>query len=734
MTAARAISLALAVAALAAGLTAPASAQVKHWPSESAPKPLKARPVVFPPYAVRTLPNGLRVIVVEHHEQPMVNLRLLVGAGSAQDPGTKPGVASLVAALLDQGSARHSARGMADAVDAIGGDLRTGAGTDLSYAYITVLKDGFATGLDLLSEVVRTPAFEAPELERVRQQALSALTVAYDDPGYLASSAFDRLVYGFHPYGNPGQGTPGSLAAIDRGDLVAFHERYFAPNNAILAIVGDVSPDAAFAAVERVFGPWARRAIVPVIPIEPPPPERRIIVIDKPGAVQTAIRAGHLSIRRGDRNFNAVDLAVRLLGGEGANRLQQVLRVELGLTYSATADLRSYRSLGDIVAATDTRADATAQTLRALVDEFTRLRRDPAGERELANARSYITGNFVLSLETPDSIATQVLTAVFYGLSLKDIESYCATIDAITPDELERATRTALRPDRLTIVLVGDAAQFLPHLRRQGFKQVEVVSLRQLNLMAADLGASLSSTSGGAASPFAGLPFSREIWNAAKAVATRAVAAAGGQAALAGVKSIKAVARTATFAPGGRVEASAVTTIALPSAVRVDATLPSKTVITQVYDAGSAWVSDQHGPRDAPPTMKTEMALALRRDWMALLREAMRDKVMGRRLPDERGVGGRLLHVIEFWDDGLTPVRLACDAESGRLVSLSYEASGPGGSERVTESYDDFRVVDGLSIPFTTVVRRAGVPVIERVFTEIRLNEPVDPATFRKPR
>ena len=171
--------------------------------------------------------------------------------------------------------------------------------------------------MELLADVVRNPKFDAEEIDRQKQQAISSLQVSATDPDFVASTLFDRLVYGFHPYGLPGNGTPETLAGITRDDLLAFHRRYFVPNNMILAVVGDTTNDEAFAMAEKVFGAWPRAELSMPKPIEPPPPTRRIIVVDKPDAVQTEIRVGQLAIPRNHRDYLAWDLAVKILGGEG---------------------------------------------------------------------------------------------------------------------------------------------------------------------------------------------------------------------------------------------------------------------------------------------------------------------------------------------------------------------------------------------------------------------------------
>ena len=463
-----------------------AGQQTRSWPSERPPRPLSPRPVNFPPYEIRTLANGLQIVVVPHHEQPAVSIRMLIQAGSAYDPTGKAGVANLAGSLLDQGTTTRSAADIADTIDSIGGALSTGAGTDLTFLNALVMKDSFQLGLDLLSDVARNPAFDADELERQRQQALSNLQVNYDDPDYVANAVFDRLVYGFHPYGMPVSGTPDSIRRITREDIREFHRRYFAPNNAFMAIVGDLTNEEAFAAAERVFGTWERHPIdVPVF-AEPPKPTRRVIVIDKPDAVQTEIRAGQLGIQRKHRDYMALNLAIKILGGEGANRLYRVLRTERGLTYGASADMEAYRDAGDFVTETDTRSEATGDALRLMVEEFFKLQHEQPDERELLDAQAYMTGSFPIMIETPNAIATHVLNVLVYGLSLDELQTYRDRVNAVDVNNVVRVARYYLQPDRLSVVLVGNASAFRQQLQRAGFDKYEVIPLSDLDLTTAD--------------------------------------------------------------------------------------------------------------------------------------------------------------------------------------------------------------------------------------------------------
>jgi len=465
----------------------PSFAQTGEWPTERAPRPLAAREVNFPPFQVKTLSNGMQVITVAHHEQPAVTMRLLVRAGAAQDPENKGGLAELVAKLLDQGTTTRSAQQIADQIDSIGGAMGTGSGTDLTFVNAVVMKDSFALAMDLIHDVVRRPAFSPEEIERQREQALSSLRVSSEDPSYVASMLFDRLVYGFHPYGKPGSGTTQSLQRITQDDLKAFHRQYFVPNNMILGIVGDISSDEAFAMAEKVFGSWARGDVPAWKPVDPPPPTRRLVIVDKPDAVQTEIRVGQIAIPRKHSDYLAFDVAVKILGGEGANRLHRVLRSERGLTYGAEADTQAFKQAGDFVAETNTRTETTAETLRLTVEEIAKLQRQRVFERELSDAQAYLAGSFPLTIETPNDIATSVINNVFYELPIEEVATYRERVQSITPDDIQRVAREYIRPDRLSIVLVGNAKAFVNSLRAVGFTEFDVIALDDLDLMSATL-------------------------------------------------------------------------------------------------------------------------------------------------------------------------------------------------------------------------------------------------------
>jgi zinc protease len=733
--------------ALALSVAAAAPAQDRAWPSEGPPRPLAARDVNFPPYEVRTLENGLQVMAVLHHEQPVVSIRMVVRAGSAHDPRGKAGLANLAASLLDQGTTTKSAGQLADEIDFLGGIMGAGAGTDMTFVNVVVMKDSFETGLRLASDMARQPAFAPEEIERQRQLTLSSLRVSFEDPEFVANAVFDRLVYGFHPYGMPQSGTPDTLASITRADLVGYHQKNFVPNNAIIAVVGDLTADEAFNGVRKVFGDWQRREVDRPALIAPPEPTRRVIVVNKPDAVQTEIRVGHLGTRRNNPDFMALNMALRILGGEGANRLHQVLRTERGLTYGAKADLDTLVEAGDFEASTNTRSEATGEVLRLMVDEFWRLQRERVGERELSAARDYLTGSFPLTIETPDAIATQVLSVLSYGLSVEELQNFRQRVNAVRPDDIERVARAYLKPDRLSIVLVGNAAAFSAQLRSLGFGNFETVDMSSVDLMAADFkrsGAPGVGAGGARTVPPAVAPQYVQAGNQAvpmprggtmaqtAQVLSRVIEAKGGLERLKALKTLTVTARATGLGDNARQEpVETVTQLAYPNRVRVE-TRGSRGSVLQVFDGTAAWVRDDRGTREVPERMRSDLETALRRDTIAALLAVERGELRARVLPDMRREQGPPLRAIELSGPRLDPMVLYIDPGNWRIVRQTYAAAGMG-SPLVEEAFDDYRTVDGVSIAHKATVHVGGKPVVERRVLDVAVDRPLPPELFRRP-
>jgi hypothetical protein len=414
---------------------------------------------------------------------------------------------------------------------------------------------------------------------------------------------------------------------------------------------------------------------------------------------------------------------------------------------------------GDFEASTNTRSEATAEVVRLMVDEFWRLQRERVGERELADAKAYLTGSFPLTIETPDAIATQVLNVLFYGLPVEQLQSFRERVNAVRPDDIERVSRYYLRPDRLSIVLVGNAAAFTRQLRSVGFDTFEVVNMDQLDLLTADFkepaAAPAAAAGGGAASPRGtarpqySSPASQSTASAAsqsakapaitpqegaaaRALLDKVIAAKGGLDRLRGIRTLVVSTRERSFGPNQEVNTVNVTTdLEYPDHVRVEMTTPQGPVI-RGYDGSTAWAKDPRGIQDIPRPMIDELRASLRRDIIAALVASADGRLRVRLLPDVKDDSGALHHALEFSATDLDPMVLYVDPATNLVTKQTYVSGGLGRS-LVEEIFSDYRSVDGVQIAHAARVRVGGRPMLERHVTAITINAPIAPSAFKRP-
>ncbi|MEA2562240.1 MAG: zinc protease [Acidobacteriota bacterium] len=467
------ISTSLAIAFVATS----AFAQQKQTP----PPPKPAKEIHFPAFEEKTLANGLRVVVIEQHETPSISLRLLFPGGKVHTPAGKAGLADATAALIREGTATRSSQQIAQAIDTVGGELNTNAALESGFATVRATSDQIDLGLDLLSDVILRPSFPAEELERWRSQTLSGLQIQQTDPEYIADSAFERLVTGGHPYGLPA-GTPESVKGLTRDDLVAFHKRQYVPNDSILAIVGDVKAADAFAKAERFFGGWPKGAAPAIPKVKQAEAKRQIVIVDKPDAVQTQIRVGQVGLAYRDPDHFAAQVYDAVVGSSSNSRLYEEVRRKRGLSYGAFSEFRLPSEPGWFLASTFTKTESTAEALGLVLEVLEGMGKTPVPAEELGARKTYLTGAFPLEIETPDGIAAKVLEAMKFGYGREYLESYRDKLGAVTAEQLEGFAARRLHPDRMLIVLVGNAKTFAADVEKR-FGKAEVISAAELDLL-----------------------------------------------------------------------------------------------------------------------------------------------------------------------------------------------------------------------------------------------------------
>jgi zinc protease len=455
----------------------------------SPPPPAAPRPMNLPKPVEKTLANGLRVIVISKHDVPLVSARLMVKAGSEEDPAGMAGLAKLTASLVTQGTKTRSAEQIARGVEALGATLAADAGWDESDIDLSVMSTNFMKAMEFMADVARNPSFRAEEIDRLRAQSIDSVRVALQEPRLLARFVAARVVFQDTPYGHIVGGTPESLEAIGRENIVNFHSRYYRPENAVLVVAGDVKAPDVFTTAEKLLGTWKRRDSVTVTlkrTGENKAPEPRVVVIDMPEAGQAAVVVTRRGLSRVDPSYYPALVTNSILGGGYSARLNQEIRIKRGLSYGASSFFEMRRDAGPFIAATQTKNESAAEVAGIIVDELNRLGNLDVVEAEMTPRKAVLIGGFGRSLETSGGMVDRVSALALYGLPLEEVNRYIPGVQKVTAANVRQFASSNLLGSSASIVIVGDAKLFIEPLRKR-FPGAEVVPVAELNLNAATL-------------------------------------------------------------------------------------------------------------------------------------------------------------------------------------------------------------------------------------------------------
>ncbi len=443
----------------------------------STPPTLASPPsLALPTIHSATLANGLEIRLVEMHEVPLVQFQLLITGGSRED-GTSPGLASFTAGMLDEGAGGRDALMIAAEAEFLGASLSTTANWDFSTVTLRVPKRQMGRGLDLMADVVLRPTFATTEVSRQRDLRLAGLLQQRDQPNAVAGLIFNRELF---PEGHPYHRSPGgdsiSTAALDSATVRRFYVESMVPNRTTLVITGDITLDEAQREIETRFGGWARGAPAHRQATVPDPVDRAttIFLADKPGAAQSVVLLGHRGLDLSDPDYHAVQVMNTILGGSFSSRLMTNLRETKGYTYGAGSRFQ-YRPIpGAFLGSSQVRTDVTDSSLVEFMKELNAIRSEPVDPKELDRAKAYLALGLLGDFETTSQMGGQLAQLLTFHQEPDFFETFVQRVMAVTVDDVQRVAQAHLRPDRLTVVVVGDVASIRPGIENLDWGPVQL--------------------------------------------------------------------------------------------------------------------------------------------------------------------------------------------------------------------------------------------------------------------
>ena len=435
------------------------------------------RPYVFPPVDQFQLANGLKVILIEKHTLPVVEGRLILDAGAMREPATKNGLASLTGSLLSEGTGDMTGAEIARAMDALGAQYFTGANFNAVFADVVALKTVFPQALALGARTVMAPSFPVGEVSRVKNQALAAYQQTHARTAGLASDAFVRAAFdSTAPFSRPASGTPSTLGPLTREDIVNWHRTMYAPSAATLLLIGDLSPAEARSIAQQAYGSWTATRTAPTSVENPirPSTGTRVILVDRPGSVQSSIIVGQPGFRATDPDYLNMVALNHVLGGGFSSRVNMNLREKHGYTYGAFSGFDLRPGAGAFRISSDVRTGATDSALVEALSEYRRIASEPVPPAELQGMVNNLVSGFPSSVQTVQGLSGRLQNLIIWGLPVDFYTTYREKLAAITPEDIRRTAGSRLTPDNLLIVVAGDLSKIEAPIRARNLGTVEV--------------------------------------------------------------------------------------------------------------------------------------------------------------------------------------------------------------------------------------------------------------------
>jgi predicted Zn-dependent peptidase len=689
-----------------------------------APAPPPPAAIELPKIEEFKLSNGLAVYAVKLDHLPVVAMQLAVRAGRMHEPRSRLGVSELTADMLVKGTTRHDAATLSKTIDFVGGTIAADSTFEATLVSCSVLARNANTCFELVPEMVTQPAFPDAELAKMREALVGTTRHRIDDAGALASAHVQNLLWG-QDHVRGWVNSEASVAAIRRDDIVAWHRAWFVPGNALLIVTGDFDPKKLKGDLERTFGPW-RPGPVPPTPTyqEPGLSGSRIRLVDKPGQAQTQIRIAQFGIKHDDVRFFDTLVWNYVLGSGGSgSRLMKALRGDGGIVYAAASSFDRNLDRGSFVASTVTRNRDAVPIAKRMLAEIAQMAKDGPTKDEVGAAVASIVGGYGLRLQSAADVGAALVGAELHGYGREYLTNFPLAVGRVEVADAKAAAAAILDPKAYVLVMVGDAKDLEPALRKEGWRYEKVAFTDPITVPVRE----------------PDVPVDAKAAAAARKVIEDALAAKGGKAKLANLKAFKLAATGTTTIQGqsGPVEISRV--LVLPDKMRIDATIkppraPGEVVISVGISGQTAW---QRGPdpksngyivADITGGDLAAAAFERWRDPELILLKAADPAARLTPAPDET-IDGKAYAVVRLRSPfGDLDVSLYIDKKTKLVGRMSYTDGG----NVENDDFTDYRDVGGLKVAYKRTTTSAERLTALEVKT-VEVDPKIDPAIFAKP-
>ncbi|HET9318309.1 MAG TPA: pitrilysin family protein [Bryobacteraceae bacterium] len=692
------ITAAFVAASLLNGQTKPA-ASAAAIPSYKDLKYPPLKPVKIPNVATFTLPNGMKLYLLENHELPLVRGSAMVRTGNLFDPPDKVGLATITGMAMRTGGTKSKTGDQLDEeLENIAASVESSIDESVGVASFSCLKENTGEVLGVFHDMLTTPGFRQDKIDLAKTELRSGISRRNDDPHGIVEREFYQTVYGRNtPYG--WRLEYATVDRIDRDDVVHFYERYFFPSNIMLAVIGDFSTAEMKAKLEREFGGWTvKQPPVPPFPPVNAKPEPGIFVATKTDVTQTFFTLGHLDGELRDPDYPALEVMADILGGGFHSRLVQRVRTKLGYAYDVSAVWgANYDHRGVFEISGSTKSASTTETIKVIEEEIAKIRTTEVTAEELESAKQTVANSFVFNFDTPAKTLNRILRYDYYGYPRDFIDRYQRAIQAVTRQDVLRVAREHVKPKDLTMLAVGNPQQFGTPLATLG---LPITSIDLTIPEPAEAKAEV--TRADAASLARG-----------KELLERVQKAIGGRDKLAGVQDVTETVdlSMASMPPGMKITQTNLW--AAPNYFRQESQLPfGKAVVYS--DGAGGWMSTPQGVQPMPDPQLKQVREELFRNYFRLL--------LSDRMPD-RTVSSPEAGVLDISDQAGESVKLFVDEKTGLPVKEVYRSAQPMGPPgEMEEIFEDFVETGGIKGPRKITVNQGGKKFATLTIVEYKLN------------